>query len=95
MCHVFEALNTVIDVKIGSCFTDSTVALFWIQGEGKQWKQFVHNRVTAIRPSTTLGTLCRERQPSQLAFPWCFDQGLGEELDVETWSRLATQVFTC
>ncbi|XP_065891666.1 uncharacterized protein [Dysidea avara] len=49
MCHVFEALNTVIDVKIGSCFTDSKVALFWIQGEGKQWKQFIHNRVTAIR----------------------------------------------
>ena len=46
---MFEALNTVIDVKIGSCFTDSKVALFWIQGEGKQWKQFVHNRVTAIR----------------------------------------------
>jgi len=40
---------TVIDVQIGSCFTYSKVALYWIKGEGKQWKQFVHNRVTYIR----------------------------------------------
>jgi len=47
--HVLEALTTVIDVQIGSWFTDSKVALYWIKGEGKQWKQFVHNRVTDIR----------------------------------------------
>ena len=47
--HVLEALKTVINVQIGSCFTDSKVALYWITGEGKQWKQFVHNRVTDIR----------------------------------------------
>ena len=47
--HVLEALATVIDVRIGSCFTDSKVALYWIKGQGKQWKQFVHNRVTDIR----------------------------------------------
>jgi len=28
---------------------DSKVALLWIKGEEKQWKQFVHNRVTEIR----------------------------------------------
>jgi len=44
-----KALETVIDVQMGSCFTDSKVVLFWIKGEGKQWKQFVHNRVTEIR----------------------------------------------
>jgi len=47
--HELEALKTVINVQIGSCFTDSKVALYWIIGEGKQWKQFVQNRVTDIR----------------------------------------------
>ena len=47
--HVLEALKTVINVRIGSCFTDSKVALYWIKGQVKQWKQFVHNRVTDIR----------------------------------------------
>jgi len=47
--HVLEALQSVIDVKMGSCFTDLRVALYWIQGEDKQWKQFVHNRAVEIR----------------------------------------------
>ena len=51
--HVLEALATVIDVQIGSCFTDSKVALYWIKGQGKQWKQFVQNRVTDIRQYNT------------------------------------------
>ena len=47
--HVLAALETVIEVKLGSCFTDSKLALFWIQGEGKELKPFVHNRVKEIR----------------------------------------------
>ena len=31
------------------CFTDSTVALYWIQGVDKEWKPFVMNRVLEIR----------------------------------------------
>ena len=46
---VLEALQTVLDVKVGSCFTDSKVAFYWIHGEDKQWKQFVHNRSVEIR----------------------------------------------
>ena len=46
---VLNALRTVIDVKVGSCFTDSKVAFYWIHGEDKQWKQFVHNRAVEIR----------------------------------------------
>ena len=49
MAQVIVALQTVVKVQLGSCFTDSKVALYWIQGEGKEWKQFVHNRVTEIR----------------------------------------------
>ena len=30
------------------CWTDSTVALTWIQGESSQWKTYVANRVTQI-----------------------------------------------
>jgi len=39
----------VLNVQIGACFTDSKVALYSINGEGKQWKQFVYNRVTDFR----------------------------------------------
>ena len=45
---VLQALQTVLDVKVGSCFTDSKVAFYWIHGEDKQWKQFVHNRSVEI-----------------------------------------------
>ena len=49
MSHIFEAIHSTVDVKVGSCFTDSKVALYWIQGEDKHWKQFVHNRAVEIR----------------------------------------------
>ena len=46
--QVLAALKPVIKVQLGSCFTDSKVAMFWIKGEDKEWKQFVHNRVREI-----------------------------------------------
>ena len=35
------------DLKI-ECYTDSTVALYWIRGASKEWKPFVQNRVHEI-----------------------------------------------
>ena len=46
--HVRSALEAIVRAQIGLCFTDSKVALFWVQGESKEWKQFVHNCVTEI-----------------------------------------------
>ena len=39
--------------KLGNpvCYTDSRVALYWIQGCNQEWKQFVENQVNSIRAS--------------------------------------------
>ena len=37
-----------MDSKV-AMFWIKGVAMFWIKGEDKEWKQFVHNRVTEIR----------------------------------------------
>lgn len=46
-----ESLEPVLPLKPPRCFTDSKVALFWIQGLTKEWKPFVQNRVNEIRNS--------------------------------------------
>ena len=47
MTTVMDSLQLQeVNVK---CFTDSQVALYWIQGTEKNWKPFVQNRVTEIR----------------------------------------------
>ena len=43
------ALELHIDIEDLLCFTDSKVSLYWIQGYGQEWKQFVENRVKTIR----------------------------------------------
>jgi len=44
--------STLPDLEI-ECYTDSTVALYWIQGTNKEWKPFVQNRVNEIREKTS------------------------------------------
>ena len=46
---VTQALEGELQLSELHCFTDSTVALFWIQGVEKIWKAFVQNWVSEIR----------------------------------------------
>jgi len=39
MAHVKVSFEQVVKVKLGKCFTDSKVALYWVQGVTKEWKQ--------------------------------------------------------
>ena len=44
-----EALKCEVPLKKITCWSDSEVALCWIRGIDKEWKQFVQNRVKEIR----------------------------------------------
>ena len=41
-----------LELDLPTRFTDSKVALFWIKGHDKEWRQFVENRVREIRQLT-------------------------------------------
>ena len=49
MNSISQSLENELRLLQPRCFTDSKVALFWIQGVDKDWKPFVQNRVTEIR----------------------------------------------
>ena len=46
---VSDALSSRLNLRAPRCFTDSMVALYWILGVHKEWKQFVQIRVNEIR----------------------------------------------
>ena len=43
------SLEPLLPLSQPICYTDSKVALYWILGSDKEWKQFVQNRVSEIR----------------------------------------------
>ena len=45
---ITASLNSQLSLESSQCFTDSKVALFWIWGSNKEWKQFVQIRVNEI-----------------------------------------------
>ena len=47
--NVTSALKSEIILSKPTCYTDSRVALYWIKGFNRDWKQFVQNRATEIR----------------------------------------------
>lgn len=46
---VKKSLSSNLSLEQPTCYTDSMVALYWIIGVDKVWKQFVQNRVLEIR----------------------------------------------
>ena len=49
VAKVQEALQPEVELGESICHTDSQVAPCWIQGQSREWKQFVQNRVVEIR----------------------------------------------
>ncbi len=49
MDSISQALRSELPLSEPHCFSDSTVAIFWIRGVEKIWKPFVQNRVLEIR----------------------------------------------
>eukprot|EP00731_Ephydatia_muelleri_P009394 Em0004g1732a len=49
LTSVTSALSSELTLNSPICFTDSKVALFWIRGCDKKWRQFVENRIREIR----------------------------------------------
>lgn len=47
--HVRAVLEEFIPISHVRCWSNSEVALFWIRGEDREWKQFVQNRICEIR----------------------------------------------
>ena len=52
--NITSALNAQLELNPPTLFTDSKIALFWIQGHDKEWRQFVENRVQEIRRLTSV-----------------------------------------
>ena len=53
LSKLMDSIHTALEpeLRLGDpvCFSDSMVALFWIQGTNHEWKQFVENWVNTIR----------------------------------------------
>ena len=47
--HIRSVLEGFIPISHVRCWSDSEVALHWIRGGNREWKQFVQNRVCEIR----------------------------------------------
>ena len=56
LSSVTQAIQSdqVLDRPI--CFSDSKIALYWIRGFDKEWKQFVQNCVNVIRSLVPIGS---------------------------------------
>ena len=68
--HVRTVLEELIPISHVKCWSDSEVALCWIRGEDREWKQFVQNRVCEIRrlvPPTAWSHCSSKDNPADIA----------------------------
>ena len=49
MTTVFQALKLEVPLGQLTCYTDSKVVFYWLTSVNREWKQFVQNRVNAIK----------------------------------------------
>ena len=56
MSTTTNALSPHLKLDFPRYYSDSQVALYWICGQGKQWKPFVQNRVNEITKLTEKGS---------------------------------------
>lgn len=71
LVSVREGLELRLPLSEVTCYTDSKVALHWIQGADKEWKQFVQRRTTEIRallPNATWVHCAGKDNPADLPF---------------------------
>ena len=61
MKSVTGSLEPELTLTQPKCYTDSEVALYWIKGLNRVWKQFVQHRVAEIR--TLLPSECWQHCP--------------------------------
>ena len=57
--HIRSVLEDFIPISHVTCWSDSEVALYWIRGEDREWKQFVQNRVCESCASKCLKALLK------------------------------------
>ena len=82
---VERAVSSCIIINSVYCWTDSIIALFWIKGVDKEFKQFLENRVAGIRKKTDTSSwnhIAGKDNPSDLP-----TRGLqlGEFLENDHW----------
>ena len=68
--HVKSVLEGSIPISHVRCWSHSEVALHWIRGENREWKQFVQNRVCEIRrivPPHTWSHCSSKENPADIA----------------------------
>ena len=58
MIHVIVALQTVVKVQLGLCFTDSKVVLYWILGNETSWQLVQVDEFLSLGYEQTACTLC-------------------------------------
>lgn len=79
---IIKALEREVQADSITCWTDSTVALYWITQVEKEWKQFVQNRVREIRALVS-------------AQSWRHCPGIENPADIPSRGMSATQLVSC